>query len=116
MIGASSSSQTGVGGGLSTGAIAGIVGGILGIFLLLCIVIICVLIKRRKVAAELSKNIDGPTEAKEQATVAAGNMETTAAPQEVNGEPQLYTEERDYGGRLRYPNDTVDVGGRLRPE
>lgn len=111
-----SSSSPGVGGGLSTGAIAGIVGGILGVFLLLCIVIIVVLVKRRKVAGGLPRNTDELTEAKEQATAEIGNMETAAAPQEVNGEPQLYTEERDYGGRLRYPNDTVDVGGRLRPE
>ena len=105
------------GGGLSTGAIAGIVGGILGVFLLLCIVVIIFLIRRRKLVRELPKSTDGPdvAEPKEQETAAIGEMETVAAPQEVNGRPLVYTE-RDYGGRLRYPNDTVDVGGRLRPE
>jgi len=80
-------------------------------------VVIVFLIKRRKGARELARNTDGPNvrEAKEQATLAIEDM-NSASPQEVNGGLQLNTEERDYSGRLRYPNDIVDVGGRLRSE
>ena len=98
----SSNSNVG-GGGLSAVAIAGIEGGILGIFLLLCIAIIIFLIRRRKLERELPKNTDGPdvVEPKEQDTAAVGEIEIVAAPQEVNGSPQVSAEERDYGARPR---------------
>jgi hypothetical protein len=98
--------------GLSTGAIGGIVGGILGVFLLTCIVIIFFLVNRRKQTAIRS---GAPSTSTELVASLALEAEKTAPARGEAVGGRLSEPEEPCGGRLRYPNDEIDAGGRLNP-
>lgn len=100
------------GSGLSTGAIGGIVGGILGVFLLFCLVVIFFLVNRRKQTGIRS---GAPSTSAESAASPASEVEKVAAAQDNVVGGRLLEPEELAGGRLRYPNDDADVGGRLNP-
>lgn len=99
----------GGGSGLSGGAIGGIVGGVLGGLLLLAIGASCYIFGRwrRSEAILRGQQIEQGSPEDETKTeplskdVGAANVETA----------QIV--ETDYGGRLRYPTQDVEIGGRL---
>lgn len=121
LVSINSTSQTskangGGGAELSSAAIGGIVGGILVVFLILCIVIIVILLKRRR-GTQFIRNSDeqGVVNSKEQTSAAADKMASASEYDGAGNRDISYLGERDFGGRLQYPNDDVDISGRLHP-
>ena len=93
-------------------------GGVLGAFLLLCIVLIFFLLRRRKPSTkkqERAVRVSGKTEDIKTEMAAAPldqiPSNNLAADEEIGG--RLRHREEEFGGRLQYPNEDVDVGGRL---
>jgi hypothetical protein len=80
---------------------------------LICILIIFFLLKRRK---QTGAQYGAPNTFTE--SVAANPVpefgEKVLAQDNIGG--RLSEPEEPHGGRLRYPNDEVDVGGRLQPD
>ena len=90
----------------------------LGAVLLLCILVIFFLLKRRK-EKESAKNSNEPSEfeTKEQRNAALGEMPSAAEYDDgVSRDLLTHSEETDFSGRLQYPNEVSNVGGRLQPE
>ena len=89
------------GSGLSASAIGGIVGGILGTLLLFSVAATFYLLGRRSGAAENQSGREPAMEKSDKIVEPIGNRNDG-----------IITD-IDVGGRLRYPNDQIDVGGRL---
>jgi hypothetical protein len=94
-------------GKLSSGAIGGIVGGILGALLLITVAIIFYLLGR-------TRNVRTATP-----TTSANTEEfSVKKPDELPSVPQEIAQselsgDREFGGRLRYQNESTTEGGRL---
>lgn len=98
--------------GLSAGAIGGIVGGILGALLLISVAVTGYLLGRRHSAGTAIPNppeVGAPAQKQEvkSAVIATPDLEAIMAIPEANAA------DSEPGGRLRYPNESVQDGGRL---
>jgi hypothetical protein len=94
------------GSALSAGAIGGIVGGILGTLLLISVAATFYLLGRRsKMNVVMAEN----PSSREAAVVKSNEIV-----EPIGNFNDGVIADIDIGGRLRYPNDHTDVGGRLR--